>query len=59
MPVTRTQVHDAVDEYLDQCKYGERIPIENGKLSIELLMDKGQVDCIICERQRKKVLVTK
>jgi len=51
---TRTQIHEAVDEYLDWCKFGEKIPIENGRLMIELLVDKGRIDITVGDRQRKK-----
>ncbi len=53
---TRTQVHEAIDEYLDWCKFGEKIPIENGRISVELLIDKGKIDLVVGDRMRKKDL---
>jgi hypothetical protein len=54
---TRTQVHEAIDEYFDWCKYGEKIPIENGRIVVEVLVDKGRIDIVVGDRQRKKQVV--
>jgi hypothetical protein len=52
--VTREQIRDALDDYFDWCKFGDTIPIVNGRISVEVLIDKGKVDMVVGDRMRKK-----
>lgn len=56
--LTRKQLHAALDEYLDECGYGEEIPMEFGSLKVDVQIEHSEVTAIIGERfiKRKRQL---
>lgn len=55
MSVEREYIHDLIDQQLNDWKYGEKVPIENGRLIFEVQIENSQVTLVTKERERKVV----
>lgn len=53
--MTRSTVHDILDEELDRMGYLENIEMEYGSISVALTFVKGQPTMVIAERETRKV----
>jgi len=53
--VEREYIHDLIDQQLNDWKYGEKVPIENGRLIFEVQIENSQVTLVTKERERKVV----
>jgi hypothetical protein len=53
-PLTRRELHAEVDQQLDRFGYGEEIPIDFGRLTIDVQIEHGEVTTTIGERQLRR-----
>ena len=53
--IDRRDIHELIDRQLDEWKYAERVPIQNGRLTFELQIENGQIAMVTKERERKQL----
>ena len=51
--LTREKIHEIIDRYFDENKWGEKIPIVNGGISVEVKIENGKAAMVVSDKRRE------
>lgn len=54
--VTRQDILDIVEKYFDSNRWGDRLPITNGGISIEVKIENGNISMVVADKRREFVM---